>query len=179
MKRTILISVFFIIIFSSCKNKTESNFTYLNSIFIDVNVGDTITGKFILDTGSPITLIDSSFANNNSIKLDSIGAAEIAGSGNSKAKLTTIFDNLEVIVFEKKINTGIIVIYDLKKTIPVEDGIIGMNFFKNNIVKIDYQNQKISILNSIEEIDTKFLKTHIIIKNNRPYVKLKLIINDC
>ncbi len=178
MKKIILCSILLLLYFSNCKEEKISNFTYLNSIFVNVTINDTIAGKFILDTGSPITILDSSFVAKNSIKLDSIGQILLSGSGNSKISTTTVYKNISVQTLGQVIDSKIILIYNLKKIIPIEDGIIGINFFRNKIIKIDYLKQKISFIESTEKIDKTYTKIPLTIKNDRLYAKLKVKINN-
>lgn len=174
----IKIFLFIVMLLYSCKTaKQKSNITYMNSIFVDVSMnGD--TGKFILDLGSQITVIDSQFAKKSNIFLDSIDYVEVTGAGNSEPINLPIYSPIPIKIADKFNDSSDFIIINLKKIIPVEDGIIGQQFFQKRIIKIDYETKNISEIQKKENIPNDYTAIPIIFINSQPYIELKLKINE-
>jgi len=184
MKKIIpFLFLIFLNIFCNNLNKTneniqilQKNIDYVNSIFVKVKYNN-IFGSFLLDSGSPCTVLDSQFVANNNIELDSIGTTKLSGTGNNTFNKVICYKNIGLELFNQE-NISYLLVYNLKNILPIEDGIIGIEFFATNLVNIDYQNQRIEILNNQDEIDESFTKIPIIVIDNQMYINLSLKIND-
>ena len=174
----IIILLLSLLFFANCNNEKLSNFNYTSSIFIDVKINDSVTGKFILDTGASLTLLDSQFVKKNNISLFRIGNIDLGGTGNSPAKSVPIYQNIKTMFLNNNFSSEFLTTYDLKKIIPIEDGIAGINFFKNKIVKIDYKNEILTFLENNKEIDNSYTKIPLTLIKTKPYMLLHIKIND-
>ncbi len=173
------------VLFVACNNSNSKaqilektgNFNYLNSIFIDVMMPDSTVGKFILDSGSPITVLDSSFYRDD-FGLQIIDSILVGGTSSSGRILMPLYDYTDMYVLNNKIESDVIVVTNLKKLIPIEDGIIGLLFFYNNIVEIDYENEMINLISDSSKIDKSYTKIELFEINYKLYIKLELAINS-
>lgn len=157
----------------------KSSINYTNSIFIDVKLENNKKGKFILDTGSPITLLDKQFVSQNSVKLDSISQIEVGGAGNSGLKKMTLYNPINVKLLNIATKSNYVLIYELKKLIPIEDGIIGADFFYDKIVEINFNQNKIKIHKNKSSVNENFKKIPITVKDDgKFYIYLDLQITD-
>lgn len=173
------IFILFLILFVGCnysKQKNKSNIIYLNSIFVETNINNS-KGIFVLDNGVSLTIYDSTFLQQNDIVLDCIGTTKIIGAGNSNPIMKELYSSSEFYIFEKKVESNAI-IYDLKSLSPVEDGIVGLDFFLNYTFEIDYINQNISFNKELENIDSSYIKIPLCRKGNLFFVEMELIINS-
>ena len=120
-----------------------------NNIIINSNVNG-VNCKLMYDTGARSFIINSTFAQKNTIT-----AAE-AFRGNLKGKFGQMEIDIKYILIEElNVIAG-----------DIYDGIIGIDFFKDFVVKIDYQNQLISLSDSYEvENDYTKLEANHLLRN--------------
>lgn len=180
MKNTYIYIVFFLSLIACNNSETtnilkENSFEYTGDFFCLAKVNDSITGWFILDTGSPITVLDSTFVSENKLALIKNGDIEVGGANSSNIILKPTYDNISMKLFNKIIFSPFIIVMNLKKMYPIEDGIIGLNYFENKKIQIDYINEKI---NTNPTISDSFSKISLIREGNKIYIKLKIQIND-
>lgn len=154
------------------------NIEYINSIFIKVQVNENTTGRFLLDLGSPVTVLDSQFVAQNNIQLDSIDFVSVGGSGNSEPEIMPLYSNMPLIAYGDTLNSYEIIVYNLKKIISIEDGIIGYPFFENRLVYLDYLKQELKTFTNRNLIDNSFKEIPLTFINGKPYFNLTLKIND-
>jgi len=160
------------------KKVAKKNVSYINSIFTTVKINGTIKGNFLLDTGSPVTLLDSNFVSDNAISLNRVGTTMVSGSGNSEGKELPIYENVSMTAFGDSVHSDVVLVYNLKKIIPVEDGIIGVDFFNEKLVEIDYESQNVTILKDSSALDKSYMKVELVVKNSKMYIPLSLHVNE-
>lgn len=107
-----------------------------NLIFVEAKINGSMTGDFIFDTGSSITLVDSSFAAVNNIAIT--GKIKSTSTGQE----FPVADNLTFAFNEVK-TAGIMArIFDTSQLSSVIghriDGIIGYDFLEKFVVEFDY-----------------------------------------
>jgi hypothetical protein len=186
-----VVSVFFILFcvwpilaqddfqFTKKVDKVTVPFKFINNlIFIPIKVNG-IELNFLLDSGVEETVLFSleekreiSFSNVEKITLRGLGS-ETAIEG---LKAT---NNILEVQGLKSINHLLYIVLDQEFNlsshvgIPV-NGIIGYNFFKNNLVEIDYEKKRITVHRDDDKnrkkIEKKFSKTPITIEKNKPYI---------
>ncbi|TRX41412.1 PDZ domain-containing protein [Flavobacterium restrictum] len=156
-----------------------------NLIFIPLQVNG-IELTFLLDSGVEETILfsledkkDINFYNVEKIDLRGLGS-NAAIEGLKSAHNTLDYNGL------KSTNESLYVILDQSFNlsahvgIPV-NGIIGYNFFKNNLVEVNYANKKVIVYRAnaknLKKFDTKFEKIPISIERAKPYAQTNLTLN--
>lgn len=126
---------------------THDNLTFVDTILINNKV---IINRFIYDTGSELSVIDSKFINkiNHNEANKDIVVKDILG--HRKRQKTVIIDSIKL---------GNNTYYNIKAFIVDLsnlniDGIIGCNVLKNHIWKFDYPNHLITRYSSISDLPT-------------------------
>ena len=186
-----LVSLFFILFcfwpvlaqdgFQFTKNvdKVKVPFKFINNlVFIPIKVNG-IELNFLLDSGVEETILFSleekkeiSFSNVEKIALRGLGSeAAIEGlkATNNTLEVQELksTNHLLYIVLDQEFNLSSHV------GIPV-NGIIGFNFFKNNLIEINYEKKRITVYRDTDKnkkkIEKKFSKIPITIEKNKPYI---------
>lgn len=157
-----------------------------NLIIMEVEVNDTKL-NMLLDTGSDKSLLFS-FPENDSIlfyetrkvKINGLGNGEVLEaiiSGHNKLKVKGYLDdNFEVLLITDQ-DISLV----NKLGIPI-NGIIGASFFKDYLVEINYQRQKVILYRNRQDVILKKTKKYtskpIEIVDDKPYFKISSEIND-
>lgn len=160
------------------KKKTTIPFRQINNlVFIDLKVND-VELTFLLDTGVSETLLFS--LGNKEIVFKNLKKVQFTGLGGSDFIEGIKSTNNKVIVNKDYIdyNHEIYIILDEEFNfsshvgIPV-NGIIGYNFFKNKLTKIDFEKHLITVYSDKTNADKKFRnfeKLPISIESQKPYL---------
>lgn len=168
------------------KKKIIIPFTLINNlVFIPIKVNG-IELNFMLDSGVEETILFSmedkkevSFKNVEKIKLRGLGSEEeIEGLKSAHNILEThglkSNHHLLYIILDQGFNLSSHI------GIPV-NGIIGYNFFRNNIVEINYQKKKIIVHQNTDkvrsELKKKFQMVPIKIQRSKPYLNAMATVN--
>ena len=169
--------------FATNKKKVTIPFQLINNLmFIPVNLnGEELT--FLLDTGVDETILFSLDETNEielnhveSIKLKGLGkedAIDAYKSSNNKLSVKQFVDNSHTvfIILDQEIN------FSSQVGIPV-NGILGYNFFKDHLIKIDYKKRKVIIYSDEDKKCKNQLKSYhkdsISLELNKPYVHLSI-----
>jgi len=195
------IALFFVLFFFGLSNtRAQEGFQFLsnqtqvvmpfqlinNLIFIPITVNG-IELNFLLDTGVEETLLFSldekkelNLYNVDKIQLRGLGSNEsIEGlkSSNNYMFVKGLFSSKQIfyIILDQNFNLSSHI------GIPV-NGIIGAQFFKNNLVEIDYTRKKITVTKRNtkyqQKLDKKFISLPISIEKAKPYFKVQLKMQD-
>lgn len=183
---------FYVFLFTVFSTFSQSNFKFEknkkcisipfklinNLIFIPIDVnGEKLT--FLLDTGVEKTLLFSlddkeqvKFFNLESIKLKGLGsndAIDAYMSSKNKLEVKGFVDNDHEIylVLDQEFN------FSSQVGIPV-NGIIGYHFFKNHLIEIDYQRNKVIVYNETnkkvnKKLERRYKEETITIEESKPY----------
>ncbi|NMH24479.1 PDZ domain-containing protein [Flavobacterium solisilvae] len=169
--------------FATNKKKVTIPFQLINNLmFIPVNLnGEELT--FLLDTGVDETILFSLDETNEielnhveSIKLKGLGKEEAIDaykSSNNVLSVKSFSDNHHTvyIILDQEIN------FSSQVGIPV-NGILGYNFFKDHLIKIDYKKRKVTIYSDEDKKSRNQLKSYhkdsISLELNKPYVHLNI-----
>lgn len=186
-----LVSLFFILVcvwpilaqtgfkFNNKEEKVNIPFKLINNlIFIPIKVNG-VELNFLLDSGVEETILFSleekkeiEFYNIEKITLRGLGSENAIQGLKSTNNILEVqglksTNHLLYIVLDQEFNLSSHV------GIPV-NGIIGYNFFKNNLVEISYERKRITIYRENDKnrkkIEKKFKKTPITIEKNKPYI---------
>jgi hypothetical protein len=197
MKKTFVLFLFFIYVFpvlgqtgflfDKGVDKTVIPFKLINNlIFIPIKVNG-IELYFLLDSGVEETILFSmedkkevSFANVEKITLRGLGEdASIEGlkstNNTLEIKGAKSSNHLLYIVLDQTFNLSSHV------GIPV-NGIIGYNFLRTNLVKINYEKKHVIVYRDIEKnrkrIEKKFQNIPITIERYKPYIQSSIVLNS-
>lgn len=197
MKKTIILCFLFIYVlpvlgqggflFEKNVDKVVIPFKFINNlIFIPIKVNG-VELNFLLDSGVEETILFSmeekkevSFFNVEKITLRGLGSEESIEGLKSKNNILEIKDlkstnHLLYIILDQSFNLS----YHIG--IPV-NGIIGHNFLKNNLVEINYERKRITVLRNTEKnrkkTEKKFDKIPITIERSKPYIAGSIVINS-
>lgn len=166
-------------VFEKKVNKVSIPFKLINNlIFIPIKVNG-VELNFLLDSGVDETILFSiedkeniSFFNAEKIFLRGLGSEESVEGLKSTHNVLEVkglksTNHLLYIVLDQKFNLSSHV------GIPI-NGIIGCNFFKNNLVEINYAKKRIFVYyhktRNKQKIENKFQKVSITIEKSKPYV---------
>ncbi|OXA78292.1 Aspartyl protease [Flavobacterium aquidurense] len=157
-----------------------------NLVFIPIKVNG-IELNFLLDSGVEETILFSmdekkevSFKNVEKIKLRGLGSEqEIEGLKSTNNTLEThglkSHNHLLYIILDQSFNLSSHI------GIPV-NGIIGYQFFKNNLVEVNYQKKKVIIHTNNEKnqkrIDRSFKAVPITIERSKPYILANAVVDS-
>lgn len=171
--------------FETQKSKVEIPFQLINNlIFIPLEVNG-VTLNFLLDTGVDETIL-LSLDDKAEVSLHSVQKIKLKGLGNNEpieglrsTKNTLSYKGLVdhnhelYIVLDQSFN------FSSHVGIPV-NGIIGYNFFKYNLVEVNYDRKKIIVYQDSKKVQKKlrrFVPVPISIERNKPYITGKVSIS--
>lgn len=171
----------------SNKDKITIPFTFVdNLIIIPVEINNTKL-NMLLDSGSEPSLIFS-YPDNETINLFNTKKIKISGLGNEEIA-EGIFSDTNTANVSGYINKEfeLLVILDENLNfssrigIPV-NGILGYSFFKNNLIKIDYQKKKITIYKDRKILEKRKIKSFtslpITVVKDRAYLDVATKLDD-
>ncbi|MFE3848857.1 PDZ domain-containing protein [Flavobacterium sp. LB3P45] len=165
--------------FSKEVDKVSIPFKFINNlIFIPINVNG-VELNFLLDSGVEETILFSleekkeiEFSNVEKITLRGLGSEDAIQGLKSTNNILEIkglksINHLLYIVLDQEFNLSSHI------GIPV-NGIIGHQFFKNNLIEINYEKKRVIVHRDIEKnrkkIEKKFEKVAIAIESLKPYI---------
>jgi len=179
----ILISIF---AFTNCKNKKvlqipEGAFpiVYKGHLYIK-GITDSIKGNFVFDTGASNLYFDSTFYADNGFSYENTFKAKLPGAGNMPQTVIVIEDTVQFHFGKNRYNTSIVPVLQLKPILgDIADGILGMEYFYNTILEINYEREYMKLYHSIDSVNVQgWSKIKLAKKDNRLYLPLQVIIND-
>lgn len=185
--------------FDNNKNKTIISFQFINNLIIIPIEVNGIKLNFLLDTGVDDSILFSvddtdgvSFSHIEKIKIRGFGRNESFDAYKSTNNILSIknyvdLNNTIYLVLDQNINIS------SRVGIPV-NGIIGYTFFKNNLVKINYETKRITIYKNqkkqLKKIEKSYCKipielisgkaymiTRSFFENNQQSIKTKLLLD--
>ena len=174
-------------LFEKSKNKVSMPFQLINNlVFIPIKVNG-VELNFLLDSGVEETILFSleekkevRFFNAEKIFLRGLGgqdAVEGLKSTNNILEFSTMKykSHMLYIILDPEFNLSSHV------GIPV-NGIIGFQFFRNNLIKINYQKKRIVVYKENEafrkNIRKRFVSVPITIEKSKPYIKSNVFQED-
>ena len=188
-----LFFLFYNLQFSFCQNgfefqgntsKVSLPFELINNLIIIPIEVNGVKLNFLLDTGVSETIIFSlddageiSFNKYTSIRMKGFGNKsdfEAFRCEGNQLSVKNYVDKSQTIylVLDQEINIS------SQVGIPV-NGIIGYHFFKNNLIKIDFDSKRLTILKGsqkqLSKIEKRFNKIPMELLENKPYIQAKTI----
>lgn len=173
--------------FEDNKSKIKIPFKLINNLIIIPLQVNGVDLNFLLDTGVEETILFSldeteavNFAQIEKIKIKGFGIKEAFDGFKSvlnqvNAKNYIDKNHTVYLVLDQDINIS------SQIGVPV-NGIIGYHFFKNNLVKIDYQNRKLIIFKDktkqLNRIDKFYSKVPLTFDGGKPYLISKISLEN-
>lgn len=192
----VLISILIVLLIFSCKNshsdETKENdaikiFSIPQNSIPIVKTGyvfitgivDNVSGNFLLDTGSDRLFIDSTFHVSNSLK-KGIPFSVRFTSMDRDQKIIMIRDSISFSSGSIKFRTSRTPVLDLKSIGgDFIDGLLGINYFNQRVLEINYERQYLNVYESIDSVDiSDFILVSLIRKNGFFYVPISVKVND-
>ncbi len=188
MKNTLTpILLVFLIFFSSFSNKEEKEIipdnafpiVYRGHLYIK-GVADGHSGNFIFDTGASNFYYDSNYYAGNEYPYSSFFSAKLPGAGTTPQDVEVINDTVSFIFGHHIYQTTIVPILKLKPIVgDFADGIMGMEYFYESVLEINYEHEYMRRFQSIDSVDiSRYTKIKLEKEANRLFIPLKLKIND-
>ncbi|MDL2239554.1 aspartyl protease family protein [Bacteroidales bacterium OttesenSCG-928-K03] len=149
MKKNIILIITILLVFQSCSNKkNEVKFEKDGYFYIYATINNSITGRFILDTGASGLYLDSTFVKkHSSIIKSSLDTARMRGAGATGYKqVLLIKDSIKINVGDYShnfINSPILKLTDINGENIA--GIIGNDFIENKVLIINNKNLTLKI----------------------------------
>lgn len=140
----------FLTLISGCTQQIKEvriPFEYDELIYLELTLNDSIKGKFIFDTGAKGLYLDSTFVANSSIEQTFLGETEVENAETTKHKPIPIVKHAIHFKFGKKTyrsnQTPILDLSEFSKDGIA--GILGVKFFKNSILKINFEEKYFAV----------------------------------
>jgi len=172
--------------FTTHHKKVSIPFQLINNLIIVPVKVNGIELNFLLDTGVEETLLFSLEAKEE-VKLFNVQKIKLRGLGDqASTEALKSSNNTLTLSSLKSINHEILIVIDQKFNfssslgIPV-NGILGSQFFKKNLVEIDYHKKKIIVFNekktNKEKLLSKYGAFDMVIENGKPYIQTSATID--
>jgi len=173
--------------FLSNKKKVSIPFKLINNLIIIPIKINGVELNFLLDTGVEETILFS-LDEKEEIQLYNVEKIKLRGLGNEDSieGLKSTNNILSLDGLEKKDQIVLIVLdeqmnFSSSLGIPV-NGIIGYQFFRDNLIRINYASKKVIIYNKSkvrkEDLVKGFKSFEMTIERNKPYVDATVIVDE-
>lgn len=172
--------------FVSCKQDKDNKIpqgafpiAYKGHLYIK-GEADSVKGNYVFDTGASNLYYDSTYYANNEFQYVNTFSANITGAGTTPQKVEVIADTVEFRFGENQYKTSIVPVLQLKPILgDIADGILGMEYFYNSILEINYEKEYMKIYSNIDSINLQgWTKIELTKRDNRLYIPLEVIVND-
>jgi hypothetical protein len=152
---------------------------YCGYILVPVSF-DSVKGNFLLDTGAQNVHFDSIFYSDNPFAYNYLKEIKIWGIGNSFQIATLIRDTIYFQLKDESYKTRNIVVHSLKPIGgDIIDGLVGLKFFSNKVLEINYPRQFINIFSTIDSVNTSgYSSIPIERQEGQIFIPLKITLND-
>lgn len=180
--------VFFIGIlgFVSCKQNKENGIpkgafpiAYQGHLYIK-GEADKIEGNYVFDTGASNLYYDSTYYAEKGFNYKNTFAADLPGAGSTPQKVVVVEDTVEFKFGANQYRTSIVPVLQLKPILgDIADGILGMEYFYNSILEINYEREYMKIYSSLDSINLQgWSKIELTKRDNRLYLPVEVVVND-
>jgi len=152
---------------------------YRGHLYI-IGEADSIKGNYIFDTGASNLYFDSTYYYENGFHYSNFLTARLPGAGTTVQNVEVIQDTVSFKFGKYLYQTSIVPILKLKPIVgDFADGILGMEYFYNSVMEINYEKEYMRLYKSIDSIDVSdYSRIKLIKTGNRIFIPLKVRIND-
>jgi len=171
------------LLFSQDRNdKISYNITpidYRKHIYLKGTINDA-EGHFVFDTGADILYLDSLFYNKSNFKFDSIAYSKLPGVGPVPQKVKVIVNSVRFDSGDLTYQTKFVPVVSLKTILgDFADGIIGLDFFSNKILEINYIQNYLKIHDNMDSLQLhQYSRIQCQKVKDRLYIPVTLSINN-
>lgn len=175
-----------ILFFTRCSNTNQTQIPdgafpiiYKGHLYIE-GVADSNKGNFVFDTGASNLYFDSIFYADNNFTYENTFEAKLPGAGSTPQTVIVVEDTVQFTFGEYIYNTPIVPVLKLKPILgDIADGILGMEYFYNSILEINYEKEYMKMYASIDSFNVQgWSKIELSKKDNRLFIPLEVTIND-
>ena len=188
MKNTLTpILLVFLITLASCISEEQKEeipddafpIVYRSHLYVK-GVADSYNGNFVFDTGASNFYYDSTYYAGNNYPYTNFFSARLPGAGSTPQRVEVISDTVSFRFGNNLYQTKIVPILKLKPILgDFADGILGMEYFYETVLEINYEQEYMRRFQSIDSVDvSKYTKINLIKDGNRLFIPLKVKIND-
>jgi hypothetical protein len=189
MVKELMFSLFLVVILSvSCSdNKTNKAeipegaipIVYRGHIYIKGSA-DSVNGNYVFDTGASNLYYDSTYYSGGGFNYSEFWNAKLPGAGKTPQDVIVIADSVNFRFGNNLYQTSNVPVLQLKPILgDFADGILGMEYFQNSVLEINYENEYMRIFPAIDSVDvSRYCKIDINKKGNRLFIPLEVKIND-
>ncbi len=155
---------------------------YYGHIYLKIK-RDSINGNFVFDTGAQLPLLyDNLFYAQSHYKHKRTAKGLLPGAGTKAEKVIIVLDTIKIPLKDSIYYTKLTPISKLKPILgDYADGILGIPFFRNQVMQIDYQKEYIDIFPSIDSLSLQGyekVKMKASKEKKKFYIPLNVAIND-
>jgi len=152
---------------------------YRGHIYIPGNA-DGVKGNFVFDTGASNLYYDTTYYAENEFRYKDLLPAKLPGAGTKPQDIIVIKDTVDFTFGNYLYRTLRVPVLKLKPILgDFSDGIIGLEYFHQSVLEINYEREYIKIYPDIDSINLPdYCKIDLIKEGNRLYIPLKVNIND-
>lgn len=169
------------LLFYSQNNKDKLSFNYDRHLYFNVFLENkSLNGNFVFDTGASSLYIDSLFYKKNNFSHKKLVKGIIDGIGANKRTVDVVLDSIIFNIEEISFNSNLTPLLDLRAILGEKaDGIFGLDFFENKVIRIDYIEEEIGVSDSItDESLEDYQCISLIVEHNRFFINCKIWITD-
>ncbi len=188
MKKTLrLTSLVILLVMVSCSNYEQKEqipedafpIVYHSHLYVK-GLADGHHGNFVFDTGASNFYYDSTYFSGNDYPYTNFFSAKLPGAGSTPQSVEVISDTVSFKFGNNLYQTKIVPILKLKPILgDFADGILGMEYFYNSVLEINYEHEYMRRFQSIDSVDVSdYSKIKLIKEGNRLFIPLKTRIND-
>jgi predicted aspartyl protease len=152
---------------------------YRSHIYISGTI-DSIRGDYVFDTGASNLYIDTTHYVNNGFKHHDKFQAKMPGVGEKIPTVLVIRDSVPFRFGSHLYKTNIVPVFQLKPILgDFADGVLGMEYFYNSVLEINYEHEYMKRHKSIDSVNTEgYTQLALTKRDNRLYLPLEVTIND-
>ena len=152
---------------------------YYRHVYLDVTV-EGREAHFVLDTGSPYSIPDSTFVAREGLQYKNMFKARMGGTGNGKATVPVINNEFIYSMGGRQYKSKISPVIQLKEILgDYADGLVGLSEVGNAAIAIDFRNGRIGFWNKIEAADLEgYTAIPVEYKENRILLPILVQVRD-
>ena len=141
---------------------------------------DSVKGNFVFDTGASNLYYDTTYYADNKFIYNDILKAKLPGAGSKPQDVIVVKDTVDFTFGRYLYRTPFVPVLKLKPILgDFSDGIIGLEYFDQSVLEINYEKEYMRIFSDIDSINlSDYCKIDLLKDGNRLYIPLKVKIND-
>ena len=135
--------------------KEWSGMDFYRHVYLDVDV-EGKEAHFVLDTGAPYSIPDSTFLADNGLKYKKTFKAKMGGTGDGKTTVTAISNEFTYSIGSTEYTSQVSPIIGLKSILgDYADGLVGLGEVGDAVIAIDFQDGRIGFWDKVDADDVE------------------------